>query len=307
MIEFRDPVIEDRAWVEELFHAAGNRGCEYSFATMFLWHSAYRQKVARFGDFVLEYLTGSIGPSYLFPAGQGDLRPVIEALEADAAERGEPCKLICVTAGHMEQLESLFPGQYEYTTDRFGFDYLYEIDRLASLGGKKLHAKRNHIHRFEEAHPDWTVEEITPANLPECVSMNRDWNRLYRNRDTEDGTPEDETLRDESHALARAFQHYEDLGLSGLLLRTEGKVAAFTMGSPITPDTFDIHFEKAYSEMQGAYPLINREFARWIQARWPEVRYLNREDDMGVEGLRKAKESYYPDLMVEKHSAVRKE
>ena len=137
--------------------------------------------------------------------------------------------------------------------------------------------------------------------------MNRDWNRLYRNRDTEDGAPEDETLRDEGHALARAFRYYEDLGLSGLLLRTEGKVAAFTMGSPITPDTFDIHFEKAYSEMQGAYPLINREFARWIRARWPEVRYLNREDDMGVEGLRKAKESYYPDLMVEKHSAIRKE
>lgn len=307
MIEFRAPAIEDRAWVEELFHASGNRGCEYSFATMFLWHSAYSQKVARFGDFVLEYLTGSIGPSYLFPAGRGDLRPVIEALEADAAERGETCKLICVTAEHMEQLEAIWPGQFEYTTDRFGFDYLYEIDRLADLGGKKLHAKRNHIHRFEEAHPDWTVEEITPANLPECAAMNRDWNRLYRNRDSEDGTSDDETLRDESHALARAFRHYEDLGLSGLLLRTEGKVVAFTMGSPITEDTFDVHFEKAYSEMQGAYPLINREFARWVRTNLPKVRYLNREDDMGVEGLRKAKESYYPDLMVEKHSAIRKE
>ena len=79
---------------------------------------------------------------------------------------------------------------------------------------------------------------------------------------------------------------------------------AFTMGSPISVDTFDVHFEKAYGEIQGAYTMINREFARWVRDRYPEVRYLNREDDMGLEGLRKAKESYYPDCMVEKCSVV---
>lgn len=306
MIEFRDPVLEDREWVEELFHAAGNRGCEYSFATMFLWHSAYDQKVARIKDFVLERLSGSIGPSYLFPAGRGDLKPVIEALEEDAAERGEVCKLICVTPEHIQQLEAIWPGQFEYTTDRFGFDYLYEIDRLADLGGKKLHAKRNHIHRFEEACPDWTAEEITAGNLAECEAMDREWNRLYRNRDGEEAPEERETLRDESRAMSRAFRHYDELGLKGLLIRTGGRVVAFTMGSQINQDTFDVHFEKAYSEIQGAYPMVNREFARWIRANIPGIRYLNREDDMGVEGLRKAKASYYPDRMVEKHSAIRK-
>lgn len=306
MIEFKDPVIEDRAWVEELFRAAGNRGCEYSFATMFMWHSAYTQQVARVNDYVLERLSGTIGPSYLFPAGRGDLKPVIEALETDAAERGEECKLICVTPEHIRQLEAIWPGEFEYTTDRFGFDYLYEIDRLADLGGKKLHAKRNHINRFVEAYPDWTAEEITADNLAECAAMDREWNRLYRNRDGEDTPEETETLRDESRALARAFRHYEELGLDGLLIRAEGRVVAFTMGSRINGDTFDVHFEKAYSEIQGAYPIVNREFARWVRARYPEIRYLNREDDMGVEGLRKAKESYYPDRMVEKHSAVRK-
>lgn len=306
MIEFKDPVIADRAWVEELFHAAGNRGCEYSFATMFLWHSAYDQKVARFHDFVLERLSGAIGPSYLFPVGRGELKPVIEALEADAAERGEECKLICVTPEHIRQLEALWPGQFTYTTDRFGFDYLYEIDRLADLGGKKLHAKRNHIHRFEEAYPDWTAEEITAANLPECEAMDREWNRLYRNRDGEESPGERETLRDESQALARAFRHYDELGLKGILIRAGGRVVAFTMGSRINEDTFDVHFEKAYSEIQGAYPIVNREFARWVREHIPGIRYLNREDDMGVEGLRKAKESYYPDQMVEKHSAIRK-
>mgnify|MGYP002737047281 CR=1 FL=1 len=89
-------------------------------------------------------------------------------------------------------------------------------------------------------------------------------------------------------------------GLSGLLLRAEGRVAAFTMGSPIGPDTFDVHFEKAFSDLPGAYPLINREFARWLRERHPGLRWLNREDDMGLEGLRRAKSSYHPDRMVEK-------
>jgi hypothetical protein len=306
MIEIRAPVLSDRDWVENLFRASGNRGCEYNFATMFLWQSAYDQQVARLGDFVLERLSGSIGPCYLFPAGQGDLRQAVEALEADAEERGEVCKLICVTPEHIQLLDDLWPGQFEYTTDRFGFDYLYEIDRLADLAGKKLHGKRNHIHRFEESCPDWTVEEITAANLPECEAMDQEWNRLYRNRDGEADSGDHETIQDESQALGRAFQHYDELGLEGILIRTEGKVVAFTMGSQISSDTFDVHFEKAYSELQGAYPIVNREFARWVRDHHPDIRYLNREDDMGVEGLRKAKESYYPDLMVEKHSAIRK-
>ena len=305
MIEFKDPVLEDRAWVEERFRRSGNRGCEYCFATMFLWSKSYHQQVARYGDYVLERLSGSIGPSYLFPVGGEDLKSVIEAVEADARERGEPCRFICVTPEQIGQLEAIWPGQFEYVTDRFGFDYLYKIDRLADLGGKKLHAKRNHINRFIENNPDWTVEEITVDNLPECRAMDEEWNRRYRNRDTQE-TGDGDTLKDESLALAAAFDHYEALGLQGVLLRSGGQVIAFTIGSPINDEVFDIHFEKAFGEIQGAYPMINREFARWIRDHHPSIQYLNREDDMGVEGLRKAKESYYPDLMVEKHSAVRK-
>ena len=300
MIQFQTPVPEDREWVDELFYHSGNRGCEYSFTNLFAWHRVYRQQVARVNDYVVERMTGTAGDSYLYPAGRGDIRPVIEALEEDARERGGVCRLICVTPTHMEQLEAIWPGQFAYTEDRFGFDYLYDIDRLADLGGKKLHAKRNHIHRFEDNCPDWAVEEITPDNLAECVAMDEEWTRLNR------GYEGDESLVDERDALRLAFAHYEALKLEGLLLRSGGRVIAFTMGRKMAPDTYDVNFEKAYGEIQGAYAMINREFARWVRAKHPNVRYLNREDDMGVEGLRKAKESYYPDLMVEKHSAVRK-
>lgn len=304
MIAFQPPEVGDKPWVDDCFRAAGNRGCEYSFATLFLWSDTFRQQVARMDDYVLERLCGRAGSGYLFPAGRGPLEPVLEALETDAAERGEPCRLLCVTSEQLERLEALRPGQYQCTPDRDGWDYLYEIGRLADLGGKKLHSKRNHIHRFEENCPDWAVEEITVENLAECAEMDLEWNRLYR-QERENGAETTQSRMDERHAMSKAFAHYDALGLTGLLLRTGGRVVAFTMGSPIGADTFDIHFEKAYGEIQGAYAMINRAFARWIRDHYPQVCYLNREDDMGLEGLRKAKESYYPDCMVEKYTLVR--
>lgn len=307
MIAFRDPEIGDRQWVEERFRASGNQGCEYSFSTLFLWSGAYQQQVAPMDGFVLERLRGKLGAGYLFPAGSGPLEPVLSALEKDAAERGEPCRFFCVTPEQAERLEQLRPGQYAFQSDRDGWDYLYALDRLAGLGGKKLHGKRNHIRRFEESHPDWQVEQITMDNLAECAEMDLEWNRRYRSLDAAGEEAEARTRLDERHAMSRAFAQYEALGMDGLLLRTGGKVVAFTMGSPISADTFDVHFEKAYGEIQGAYPMINREFARWLQANRPGVRWLNREDDMGLEGLRKSKESYYPDRMVEKSAAIRRD
>ena len=307
MIAFRDPEIGDRQWVEERFRASGNQGCEYSFSTLFLWSGAYQQQVAPMDGFVLERLRGKLGAGYLFPAGSGPLEPVLSALEKDAAERGEPCRFFCVTPEQAERLEQLRPGQYAFQSDRDGWDYLYALDRLAGLGGKKLHGKRNHIRRFEESHPDWQVEQISMDNLAECAEMDLEWNRRYRSLDAAGEEAEARTRLDERQAMSRAFAHYEALGMDGLLLRTGGKVVAFTMGSPISADTFDVHFEKAYGEIQGAYPMINREFARWLQANRPGVRWLNREDDMGLEGLRKSKESYYPDRMVEKSAAIRRD
>ncbi|NLF34937.1 MAG: DUF2156 domain-containing protein, partial [Clostridiales bacterium] len=109
----------------------------------------------------------------------------------------------------------------------------------------------------------------------------------------------------EDKALHLATRDFNALGLEGGLLRVYGEVVAFTIGDRLTEDTYDVHFEKAYPELPGAYAMINREFARRMRELHPELRYFNREDDMGLEGLRKAKESYYPDLMAEKHTAVR--
>ena len=111
------------------------------------------------------------------------------------------------------------------------------------------------------------------------------------------------TNPEEQLALKRAFQDFDFLGLEGGLLRTKGEVVAFTIGEKQNGDTYTVHFEKAFSRVRGAYPMINREFVRYVRQLYPEVVYINREDDMGMENLRKAKRSYYPDFMVEKYTA----
>lgn len=302
MLDFQRPQLADKPWVDELLRYSDYRGSEYNFTNLFVWNGVYGQKLARLGDFLLVHACSSrAGCSYFYPAGRGDVKQAIDILRADAVQRGEPFRLICMTRRQTEEVERLYPGKFEFTQDRDGSDYLYEIDRLADLGGKKLHNKRNHINRFEENNPGWTFEELTPATLHECLALNREWYR--RNQDGQVAAEAaDQTA--EGKALGLAAEHFKALGLKGGLIRTSDGVVAFTIGDPLSSDSFDVHFEKAHGEIQGAYAVINREFARWVREHYPNVRYLNREDDMGIEGLRKAKQSYYPDLMAEKHVAV---
>ena len=300
METFRCPEMTDRAWAVPLLLAENSLGCEYNFNNIYLWSRAYPQKIARQGDRLLVEIEGSLGASYLFPAGSGPLAPAIEALREEAQAQGNPLTLVCVTAAQREQLEQAFPGRFVFEEDRNGWDYVYDVNRLADLGGKKLHAKRNHIHRFDEAHPDWMFEPITPDNLHECVELERAW---YAQREEDEPEQGEDTRSEETVALIESLYHMDTLELEGGLIRAEGKVLAFSLGSLTTPECFDVHFEKAPGNVQGAYAVINREMARMVRARHPEVKWLNREDDLGLEGLRKAKLSYYPDILVEKFTA----
>ena len=303
MIDFRTPQPSDKAWVDALLAQADYRGCDYNFTNLFVWSRAYGQEIAQVNGFLVTHLCGRMGCSYMYPAGSGDLAAAIDILAREADERRQPLRLVCLTTRQMEELDRLMPGRFAYEADRDGFDYLYDIDRLADLTGKKLHAKRNHINRFMDNNPSWVYEEITPQTLPECLEMDQEW---YRRSMVREGAAEERDLGDEGIALRTAMDHYHALGLEGGLIRVYGEVVAFTMGDRLNSDTYDVHFEKAYGELQGAYAMINREFARWVRAKHPNVRYLNREDDMGVEGLRKAKESYDPDRMVEKYAATQR-
>lgn len=291
MIHFERLIPARKAEYDEYLMNCGQRGCEYSFVNLFLWG---RQTAAFLDDYMVLFSHFNGHSVYPFPVGRGNVRPVLDAIIADSRERGIPCRLTSLTAGDMELLESFCPGKFRFRCDRSDFDYVYSIDDLADLKGRKFQQKRNHLHRFEENYPDWHVEPLTAANLTVARNFIDNW--FYRK--LSEGPHQDFQM--EQTALRRAFCNYEVLELEGLILYADGKIAAVTMGSRLTTDTFDVHFEKADEEIPGAYGAINRAFARYLREKYPELRYLNREDDLGLPGLRKAKQSYNPVFLVEK-------
>jgi len=291
MIHFQPITLEDISTFNNYLHDGQQRGCEYSFANLYLWG---RQKAAILHDHLLLFSQFNRKTVYPFPVGKGDKRQVLESIIADSKERGIPCRLTCLTQADIELMEQLFPGRFRYHCDRDFYDYVYAIDDLADLKGRKYQRKRNHFNRFRDSFPYYHLEPLGEKNLPAVREMVEDW---YESRIRED--PEGDYYMERA-ALNKALRCYEQLAFEGLVLLDGEKVLAMTMGSRMSPDTFDIHFEKARPEADTAYTVINCEFARYLRERYPEVKYLNREDDMGLEGLRKAKLSYCPHHMVEK-------
>lgn len=294
MIPFHRVSLADKTRYNELYLPVPERGCEYSFANLFLWG---RQEIA-FIHGCIVFFSHFFGRTvYPYPIGPGDKRAALAEILADARERGIPCRITGITAADREDLEKWFPDTFCFQLMRDTFDYVYSIDALADLKGKKLQKKRNHFNRFRANHPDYRVEPLSCANISRAQHMVNDWYISRRKTD-----PQGDYLL-ESLALAKAFRHYDELGMEGLVLLDGDEVLAVTMGSRMSDISFDIHFEKAREDADGAYPAINCEFARYLRLKHPGLQFLNREDDMGLEGLRKAKLSYYPDHMVEKYWA----
>lgn len=298
MIDFQRLRLSQREQYEAILMAEPERGCEYSFANLFLWG---RQEAA-FLHGCVAFFSHFYGRSvYPYPIGPGDRRAVVEEILRDAEERGIPCRITNMTEADRAEAEDWFPGTFLLRSDRNSFDYVYAIDDLAELKGRKFQKKRNHVNRFWVEHGSARVEPLSEENRAAAQCMVNEW---YLSR--MDADPEGNYML-ENIALTRAFQNLEALGLEALVLMEEGRALGLTMGSRLSPDTFDIHFEKAREDTEGAYAAINREFARYLREKHPELKYLDREDDLGLEGLRKAKLSYNPHHMTEKYWAYRNE
>ena len=273
---------------DSLLRRSSHRGCAFSFANLYIWG---RQSVAKVGEDLLIFSHYAGRTMYPYPVCAGDPRPAIEALMADARERGIPFRLSGLNREDVEHLQSWYPDQFVFHCGRGGHDYVYAIDDLADLKGKKYQPKRNHINRFLAEFPDARILPLSEETLPDARALADRWHARR--------TPEEDAGM-ELVALNRAFAHWKELELEGLVMYVGEQVVAMTMGSRLDEETVDVHFEKADVDYPGAYAVINRAFARHIREKYPEVKFLNREDDMGIEGLRKAKLSYYPHHMVEK-------
>lgn len=291
MIDFQKFDLNNKDAYNRILRSCGERGCEYSLANLNLWG---RQKAAFLDGYLVLFSQFERRSVYPFPVGTGDLKPVLDAIIQDARKRGIVCRLTGLTAQDTITLEELYPGQFRFHPDRDSCDYIYNIEDLAQLKGRKYQKKRNHLNRFQQQHPNCHIVPITEENLGDVEEMVASW---YETRQAADPNND---FHLEKKALQRAFSHMDQLELEGVCLMEDGKVLAMAMGSFLSENIFDIHFEKALEDVDGAYPAINQGFAAHLHSKYPQLQYLNREDDMGIPGLRKAKLSYYPDHLVVK-------
>ena len=293
MLELTPVQIEDKEWVAPLMHQSNFMGSEYTFANLFNWSTIHNLKVARLDNWVIIKSGNGDAGSFAFPAGYGDIKKAVAVMEEYCKTNGQPFVIYSINETAKQLLEDAFPNRFSYTEVRDNFDYIYLRENLATLAGGKYHGKRNHIARFKDNCPDWSYETITEQNLHEIVAMNNEWCKS-------NNCSHDHSLKKEYCAIRSAFDHYFQLDLKGGLLRTEGKVIAYTFGSQVTDNTFVVHAEKAFSEIQGAYPMINQQF---VINELSQYEFINREDDLGQEGLRRAKESYRPISMYKRYVA----
>ncbi|MCL1828597.1 MAG: phosphatidylglycerol lysyltransferase domain-containing protein [Oscillospiraceae bacterium] len=297
MLKFKPLELSDKEWIDETTFGFSDNSADYNFGNMYMWDHLFSRLVTRCEGRMVSLFGKTYADMFDFPVGKGDLVPVIEEMRLFARRQSIPFRIRGVTPGHRLLLEQAFPGEFTFKANRDQFDYVYSAEKLATLAGKKLHGKRNHINKFISQN-EWSFEPMSREMIPECSDMLDRWTMENREK-LEFG------LETEHRAVNCGFKNFEALKLEGGVLRAGGRIAAFTIGEPISADTYNVHFEKAGAGSDGAYQMINREFVRQILQRYPDIRYINREDDMGIANLRQAKSSYHPEFLTEKHTAYR--
>lgn len=290
MVEFKSIEINDKELITAFLFPSGIQVCDLSFSNLCCWQFYNGGSYAvENGQLVLCFTFSDKTNFYTFAAWNEQSVEIINRLKKQVEEEGNELMLWGAVSDMQPILEKYYPGQFDYGTDRNYADYIYERQSLVELKGKKLQSKRNHVNRFMREN-SYTYVPLTPEILPLCLELEAKWCIEHK-------CDEHASLQNERKALIFAINHFEELGLSGGAIEVEGEIVAFTFGSPINHSTFDIQVEKGNTALEGIYSIINKEFA----SRLPEQYvYLNREEDLGMEGLRKAKLSYQPIRLLDK-------
>ena len=287
MLKFKKVEIGDISVFKKYIGFSGELSCESAFVNLLIWQSAYNNMWAQEdGQLIIKSGKGE-DSSYRLPFGDDFIR----GIELVREYSGEKYPDFWVQEGaRLDNFKAHFGEKYIFEENRDAFDYIYLREDLANLSGKKYHSKRNHISAFSKKH-EWVFKAITPDNIADVKLCAEKWYKENADR-------EDKYLRCERRGIETILDNMELLGVRGGAVYADGGVVAFTLGSRISEEIFDIHIEKALSDYAEGYTVINREFARTLT----EYKYINREDDMGLEGLRKAKLSYKPAILLKKYA-----
>ena len=289
---FHQLALSDREAMQAVTLPSGRRNCNYTFANLVGWQFWYYTEVCILENTVVLRYTFDGQRAYMVCTSEALSLELIEALLDDS--NGD-LTLIGLEDSQVEQLSTLnskLSTNVEPLRDQY--DYIYRRTDLATLHGRHLDAKRNHIHRFRAEHPDFEYRPLTTESFDECRRLTEIWQEEKNQNDNENEN-RNETINAEHRVMETIFSNWDTLGMIGGSIFVDGRMVAFTYGSAVTTDTFDVCVEKADRHVEGAFAIINQQFAEHLPEQYI---YLNREEDMGIPGLRQAKLSYRPEILL---------
>lgn len=292
-MNFRKMTANDAESVGDILRSLGDYTCESTFINLFIYQELYSDEMALENGQLFIKSESADGVMFRLPMG-GDLKQGIEKIREYL---GGAMPVFWTPDGELfGRFRELYSDYYSIEAEDEGMsDYIYSKKALCELSGKKYHSKRNHISAFSKKY-DWRYEAITKDNIGDVYKCADIW---YG----ENSERLDKYLDGERRGVMLLLDNFAKLNAQGGIIYVDDMAVAFTVGSAISDTVYNIHIEKALKDFSGAYTVINREFAKRLP---DEVRYINREDDMGLDGLRRAKRSYYPEIMLKKYICVPK-
>lgn len=291
MINPKEITIKEKDLFNSFFKQDKKISQEVCFTNLYMWRAGYNMKYDVIDGFLVIFAGyDPIGEYFHMPIGKGNKQRVLLKLDKYMIEKHGSYSVRKLLKEEAGELDKLLPGKFEFEENRDFFDYIYNIGDLISLGGKKYHSKKNHVNSFKNTY-DYKYNNITAENIKRCEQQACKW-IMQRNPDPN---------MEECVAARAMFENYFELGLKGAFLTVDDEIVALTVGEN-NFGTVIIHFEKADPKIKGAYAAINQMF---LQNEFWGSKYVNREEDLGIEGLRKAKLSYKPAILLEKITAKR--
>lgn len=292
-INFQPIKLTDKPVFDSFFRARRYENAHFNFTNLFMWRNAYNIEWCTESGFLFIRAAWGNEQFALQPFGpDAEFGKAITIWEDYFKQNGLPFIISGMESGAALQLEKLRPGFFKFREDRDNYDYIYSAQDLINLKGRKFHSKKNHFNSFKKMYSNFVYLPLSAELVGQCIATASDW--YEKKTDATD----DDLIDYEKNAIIEALTNQEQLGLTGGVIMINGTVEAFTFGEQLNADTAVIHVEKANADIRGIYPAINQQF---VKHAWPKMRYINREEDMGLEGLRKSKLSYHPVKFVKKY------
>lgn len=297
-LEFKKITHADMPVIWEYIHHEKGRTTDFSYAGIFMWVDLFKYEYAVANDTL--FIKGVVEnhrdtPAFSMPVGHRPLKESVQTLKDYCRSNGLTLEFSAVPEYALEDFKALNPTSIEPLDD--WSDYLYDAAMLATLTGKKMNKKRNHVNHFTACNPDWRFEPLNTENAAAAQAF----------MDIYDLEVDDNFMAHEESRLSRKMidmiAEGDPVMHGGILYNRPGEICALTIGD-VKGDTLYVHIEKATRHISGSYEMVNKEFASHVLEVHPEVKFINREDDSGDEGLRKAKESYHPVDLLKKYNII---